>query len=81
MSVHLVRKGAHRPSEWMGQNSLSTTWKPTMNRIINRTRSLAIAGLVIASLSGSAFAFGRHDAPCDGMFDCIATAWWYAFLR
>lgn len=52
-----------------------------MNRIINRTRSLTIAGLILASLSGSAFAFGRHDAPCDGMIDCIYTAWWYAFLR
>lgn len=52
-----------------------------MHRIINRTRSLAIAGLVIASLSSSAFAFGRNDAPCSGMYDCFATAWWYAFLR
>ena len=52
-----------------------------MNRLIDRTRALTIAGLVIASLSGSAFAMGGHNAPCDSMADCIYTAWWYAFLR
>lgn len=52
-----------------------------MNRIINRTRSLAVPALVIASLSSSAFAFGRNDAPCSSLFDCVATAWWWAILR
>ena len=52
-----------------------------MQRIINRTRTLTVAALIVASMSSSAMAFGRNDAPCDGMFDCIATAWWYAFLR
>ena len=50
-------------------------------RISNRTRSLIATGLVLAAASGSAFAIGGHNAPCDGMADCIFTAWWYAFLR
>ena len=48
---------------------------------VTRSRALAVAVLIGASLSSNAFAMGRHDAPCDGFMDCIYTAYWYAFLR
>ena len=52
-----------------------------MNKFVTRSRALAVAAVIGASLSSNAFAMGRHDAPCDGFMDCIYTAYWYAFLR
>ena len=52
-----------------------------MNRLFARTRVIVAFGLIVASLSSSAFAIGGHNAPCNGWSDCIYTAWWYAFLR
>jgi hypothetical protein len=46
-----------------------------------RTRIVIATGLIIALASGSAFAMGGHNAPCDSWSDCLYTAWWYAFLR
>ncbi|MFT3720530.1 hypothetical protein [Pseudorhodoferax sp.] len=52
-----------------------------MRQLVTRSRALAVAVLIGASLGTSAHAMGRHDAPCDGLMDCIYTAYWWAFLR
>jgi hypothetical protein len=53
-----------------------------MNKHSRTKLKLQVTALVTgALLSGSVFAMGMRNAPCDGFMDCIYTAAWYAFWR
>lgn len=67
----------------MGNKSPAQTTSRTMKaRTVKRSLSAAIAAaLLSASMPSNANAMGMKNAPCDGFYDCIATAWWYAFYK
>lgn len=50
-------------------------------KLLTRSHALFALAMIGAALSGSAYAFGRNDAPCNGFFDCLFTAVWWAFFR
>ena len=51
-------------------------------RTLKRSLSAAIAAVLLsASMPSNANAMGMKNAPCDGLYDCIATAWWYVFYK